>query len=104
MLLVNLSTTYLHQSTSTITWSRSLLALEYKITKDFRQEAFNHLRSLHILRTRLAYDYIDYLFFNQCCGSAFIVCGSGSSKFGQCGSGSLTIKIKSPNFSKNIYS
>ena len=31
-------------------------------------------------------------------------CGSGSSKFGQCrsGSGSLTIKIKSPNFSKHI--
>ncbi len=36
----------------------------------------------------------------QGCGSELIVCVSGSSKFGQCGSGSLTIKIKSPNFSK----
>ena len=36
-------------------------------------------------------------------GSELIVCGSGSSKFGQCGFGSLTIK-KLPNFSKQIYS
>ncbi len=35
----------------------------------------------------------------QGCGSV-----SGSSKFGQCGSRSLTIKIKSPNFSKHIFS
>ncbi len=37
-------------------------------------------------------------------GSSMTLCGSGSSKFGQCGSGSLTIKIKSPSFSKIIYS
>ncbi len=31
-------------------------------------------------------------------------CGSGSSKFGQCGSGPFIIKTKLPNFSKHIYS
>ena len=32
--------------------------------------------------------------YKQGCGSALIVCGSGSSKFGQCGSGSGSLTIK----------
>ncbi len=38
--------------------------------------------------------------FMQGCESAFIVCGSGSTKFAECKSGSRT--IKSPNLTKHL--
>ena len=110
--------------------SKYIIKTYFSLCQIFRQTAgYNHQRFIwtkslqlyiHILYVqevvthfikKLLYEMGHYFLgtqYMQWCGSAFIVCGSGSTKFDKCGSGSRTINYQidfKPSFKKkkNIF-